>query len=37
MPTYHTAYLLRNPNDKRKVYDDMVAVRKALGIEPPRK
>jgi len=35
MPTYHPAYLLRNPNEKRKVYEDMLMVRDALGIKPP--
>ena len=35
MPTYHTAYLLRNPAEKRKVYEDMLLVREALGITPP--
>jgi len=34
MPTYHTAYLLRNPAEKRKVYEDMLLVRDALGIKP---
>lgn len=32
MPTYHPAYLLRNPQDKRAVWQDMQAVRRALGI-----
>ncbi|MCD6404510.1 MAG: uracil-DNA glycosylase [Planctomycetes bacterium] len=32
MPTYHTAYLLRNPAEKRKVYDDMLMVKDALGL-----
>jgi len=35
MPTYHTAYLLRNPADKRKVYDDMLLVCQALGTKVP--
>lgn len=30
MPTYHPAYLLRNPQDKRAVWQDMQAVRRAL-------
>lgn len=30
MPTFHPAYLLRNPNDKRKVWEDMKQVRDAL-------
>ncbi len=31
MPTYHPAYLLRNPEGKRDVWDDMRAVRKRLA------
>ncbi len=27
IPTYHPAYLLRNPSDKRKVFEDMMLVR----------
>ena len=27
MATFHPAYLLRNPNEKRKVWEDMQAVR----------
>ena len=27
VPTYHPAYLLRNPDDKRKVFQDMLLVR----------
>lgn len=30
MPTYHPAYLLRNPNDKGKVWEDMKKVRDLL-------
>lgn len=33
MPTYHPAYLLRNPNDKRCVWEDMKMVAKELGLE----
>jgi len=29
MPTYHPAYLLRNPGDKRLVWEDMQLVQKA--------
>lgn len=37
MPTYHPAYLLRNPSGKRDVWDDMKAVLEKLGKEiPPR-
>lgn len=35
MPTYHPAYLLRNPAEKRKVLEDMLIVRDAMGITPP--
>ena len=34
MPTFHPAYLLRNPAEKRKVFEDMIMVREALGINP---
>ncbi|MFP4057479.1 MAG: uracil-DNA glycosylase [Candidatus Brocadiia bacterium] len=30
MPTYHPAYLLRNPHDKRKVWEDVQKVRDAV-------
>lgn len=30
MPTYHPAYLLRNPQDKKKVWEDMKEVRRWL-------
>ncbi len=37
MPTYHPAYLLRNPPAKRDVWEDMKAVLERLGrIPPPR-
>src|SRR5256886_12391765 len=32
MPTFHPAYLLRNPGDKRLVWDDIRKVMGALGI-----
>lgn len=32
MPTYHPAYLLRNPAEKRKVLADMLLVKEALGL-----
>ena len=35
MPTYHPAYLLRNPAGKRPVWEDMQAVLARLGREPP--
>lgn len=37
MPTYHPAYLLRNPEEKRSVWEDMKRVLTALGREPPQK
>jgi len=30
VPTYHPAYLLRNPNDKKKVWSDIKKVRDYL-------
>ncbi len=35
MPTFHPAYLLRNPDDKRKAWDDLKLAMKELGREPP--
>lgn len=35
MPTFHPAYLLRNPADKRLVWADIQEVMKALGKEVP--
>ncbi|HVR76140.1 MAG TPA: uracil-DNA glycosylase [Planctomycetota bacterium] len=32
MPTYHPAYLLRNPHDKRKVWEDVQQVMARLGL-----
>jgi DNA polymerase len=34
MPTWHPAYLLRNPAAKREVWEDMKAVLKRLAEEP---
>ena len=31
MPTYHPAYLLRNPGAKKDVWEDMKVVRSLLG------
>ena len=31
-PTFHPAYLLRNPQDKRKVWEDMQAIQRELGL-----
>jgi uracil-DNA glycosylase len=36
MPTFHPAYLLRNPADKRLVWEDIQKVMRALGIAPGR-
>jgi DNA polymerase len=35
MPTYHPAYLLRNANEKVKVWDDMKKVMAELGVPVP--
>ena len=35
MPTYHPAYLLRSPSEKRKTWDDIQQVMAKLGLEPP--
>ena len=32
MPTFHPAYLLRNPNDKRLVWADIKLVMTELGL-----
>jgi DNA polymerase len=32
MPTFHPAYLLRNPGDKRLVWEDIQKVMRVLGI-----
>lgn len=34
MPTLHPAYLLRNPNDKRLVWEDIKLVMAELGVRP---
>jgi DNA polymerase len=31
MPTYHPAYLLRNPSAKREVWEDMKRIRAILN------
>jgi uracil-DNA glycosylase len=33
MPTYHPAYLLRNPQEKRTVWQDMQAVQRVLALQ----
>ena len=35
MPTYHPAYLLRNPAEKRKVWEDIQLVMERLGMKVP--
>lgn len=35
MPTYHPAYLLRNPAEKRKAWDDLQMVMHLLGLPVP--
>ncbi len=35
MPTYHPAYLLRNPAEKRKTWEDMQSVMAQLGLPLP--
>ncbi len=37
MPTYHPAFLLRSPSEKKSVWEDMKIVLKALGKELPNK
>jgi DNA polymerase len=37
MPTYHPAYLLRNPAEKRPVWEDMKAVLAAMGKKVPER
>ena len=37
MPTFHPAYLLRQPAKKREVWNDLKQVMKRLGKEPPSK
>lgn len=37
MPTFHPAYLLRNPGEKRLVWADIQEVMKALGKEVPNR
>jgi uracil-DNA glycosylase len=36
MPTFHPAYLLRNPLAKREVWADLQSVLKQLGRSPPQ-
>ena len=36
MPTYHPAYLLRNPSAKRPVWEDVQKIMGHLGLEVKR-
>jgi DNA polymerase len=37
MPTFHPAYLLRSPGEKKKVWEDIQKVMGRLGIPVPEK
>jgi DNA polymerase len=37
MPTYHPAYLLRSPGEKRKAWEDLMKVMEFLGLPIPEK
>jgi uracil-DNA glycosylase family 4 len=37
MPTFHPAYLLRSPQEKAKVWEDLKLVMAVLGLKPPLK
>jgi len=37
MPTFHPAYLLRSPGEKRKAWDDLKKVMAVLGLKAPSK
>jgi DNA polymerase len=37
MPTYHPAYLLRNPPDKNKAWSDLQQVMQKLGLKIQRR
>ena len=36
LPTFHPAYLMRNPNDKVKAWEDLKKVMTALGLKMPK-
>jgi uracil-DNA glycosylase family 4 len=36
MPTFHPAYLLRNPNEKRAAWDDLKQVMHRMGLQEPQ-
>ena len=37
MPTFHPAYLLRNPSGKRSVWEDLQQVMRRLGLDAPNR
>jgi DNA polymerase len=37
MPTYHPAYLLRNPSAKKLVWEDVQIIMKELGLKSVKK
>jgi len=37
MPTFHPAYLLRNSSAKQQVWQDLQAVLRQMGLEPPKR
>lgn len=37
IPTFHPAYLLRNPSSKKEAWDDLQMVAEELGLEIPKK
>jgi DNA polymerase len=37
MPTFHPAYLLRSPEEKKKAWEDLQLVMQELGKTPPRR
>lgn len=37
MPTYHPAYLLRNPEGKRNVWNDVQQIMAVLNLKPPKR
>jgi DNA polymerase len=37
MPTFHPAFLLRNPAAKREVWEDLQAVLRQMGRQPPKR
>ena len=36
LPTFHPAYLLRNPSKKKEAWSDLQIVMKELGLELPK-